>query len=134
MLIEMLRKAIALGRVTDADRILTHAVSHVDERLRSPESIDEGQLELLSLEALKLSELQASAAWAKWVLETYRRSALLPPRTVAEGVSRLPPTELAALRDQLDDIVECAPKAKLSSAEIEGLARLETIRATLHGG
>jgi hypothetical protein len=134
MLIEMLRKALALGRAADADRIMTHALTQVDERLRSPEKLDEGQLETLSLEALRLAELQASANWARWVLETYRRSAMLPPRSVAEGVSKLPPEELMSLRDQLDDIVACAPKTKLSPAEVEGLARLRTIRATLHEG
>jgi hypothetical protein len=134
MLIEMLRKAITLGRPADADRIMTHALSHVDERLRSPDKMDEVQLETLSIEALKLSELQASANWARWVLETYRRAALLPPGSVAEGVGRLPPAELLSLRDQLDDIVACAPKTKLSPAEVEGLARLRTLRATLHGG
>jgi hypothetical protein len=134
MLIEMLRKAITLGRPADADRIMSHALSHVDERLRSPDKIDEAQLETLSLEALKLSELQASANWARWVLETYRRAALLPPGSVAEGVGKLPPAELLSLRDQLDDIVACAPKTKLSPAEVEGLARLRTLRATLHGG
>ncbi len=96
--------------------------------------MDEVQLETLSIEALKLSELQASANWARWVLETYRRAALLPPGSVAEGVGRLPPAELLSLRDQLDDIVACAPKTKLSPAEVEGLARLRTLRATLHGG
>jgi pSer/pThr/pTyr-binding forkhead associated (FHA) protein len=133
MLIEMLRKALSLGRPADADRIMTHALTQVDERLRSPDKLDEGQLETLALEALKLAELQASANWARWVLDTYRRAALLPPRSVAEGVSRLPADELMSLRDQLDDIVACAPKTKLSPAEVEGLARLRTIRATLHG-
>jgi hypothetical protein len=134
MLTEMMRKALALGRASDADRVMTHAVAHVDERLRSPEKLDESQLETLSLEALKLSELQASANWARWVLETYRKAALLPTRSVAEAVSRLPFAELLTLRDQLDDIVACAPQAKLSPGEVEGLARLKTIRATLHGG
>jgi len=134
MLIEMLKKALGLSRTSDADRIMSHAVQHVDERLKSPDKIDESQFETLSFEALKLSELQASASWAKWVLETYRKSALLPPRSVAEAIARLPLSELSTLKDQLEDIVECAPQTKLTPAEVEGLARLRTIRATLQGG
>jgi FHA domain-containing protein len=134
MLIEMLKKALGLGRTADADRVMTHAASHVEERLRSPDKVDDSQLETLSLEALQLSDLQASAAWAKWVLETYRRSALLPPRSVAEAISKLPAVELATLREQLADIVDCAPTTKLTPQEVEGLARLKTIRASLEGG
>ncbi|HEX9294880.1 MAG TPA: FHA domain-containing protein [Polyangiaceae bacterium] len=134
MLIEMLRKALTLGRESDADRILHQAMTSVDERLRSPDHIEASQLEALSLEALKLSNIQGTAAWAKWVLETYRKSARLPPRSVVESVSRLPASELLTLRDQLDDLVACAPINKLSPGEVEGLARLKTIRATLHGG
>jgi len=134
MLIEMLKKALTLGRTADADRIMSHALTQVDERLRSPDKVDDGQLETLSLEALRLAEVQGSATWAKWVLETYRRAALLPPASVVEGMSRLPPGELMSLRNTLDDIVACAPKTKLSPAEVEGLARLRSMRATLHGG
>jgi hypothetical protein len=133
MLIEMLRKALALGRESDAERIMNQAMASVDERMRAPDTIDESQMEALSLEALHLSELQKKANWAKWVLETYRRSSRLPPRSVADGVSKLPQTELLTLVNQLDDLVSCAPINKLSPSEVEGLARLKTIRATLHG-
>lgn len=133
MLIEMLRKALTLGRESDADRIMSQAVANVDERLRSPDHIDEAQLESLSIEALKLSHMQKSATWARWVLETYRRSARLPPRTVAEGVSELADAEQLLLIDLIDDLLGCAPTNKLSPREAEGLARLKVIRATLGG-
>jgi len=133
MQIEMLRKALALGRESDADRIMNQAMASVDERMRAPDTIDESQMEALSLEALRLSEMQKKAHWAKWVLETYRRSSRLPPRSVADGLSKLPPAELLTLVNQLDDLVSCAPVNKLSPGETEGLARLKTIRATLHG-
>jgi hypothetical protein len=134
MLIEMLRKALTLGRESDADRIMQQATANVDERLHAHDTIDESQLEALSLAALKLCEMQKKASWAKWILETYRRSARLPPRSVAESVSKLPAAELHTLVEQLDDLVSCAPVSKLSPSEVEGLASLKTIRATLQGG
>jgi hypothetical protein len=134
MLIDMLRKALTLGRQDDADRIMSQAMSNVDERLKSPDKIDENQMEALSLEALRVDELQSNALRAKWVLRTYRRLCRLPPRTVAEGVSKLPSSSLISITDELDDLVTCAPVGKLSPREVEGLARLETLRASLHGG
>ena len=134
MLIDMLRKALTLGRQTDADRIMSQAMANVDDRLKSPDQIDESQMEALSLEGLKLDEIQNNAARAKWVLRTYRRLRKLPARTFAEGVSRLPASSLVSIAEELDDLVACAPIGKLSPREVEGLARLETLRAALHGG
>jgi hypothetical protein len=134
MLIDMLRKALALNRHADAERIMTQAMANVDERLKSPEQIDERQMEALSLEALKLDENQGNALRAKWLLHTYRRLRRLPARTVAEGISKLPTASLVSLTVELDDLVACAPIGKLSPREVEGLARLETLRASLHGG
>jgi hypothetical protein len=113
---------------------MAQAMANVDERLKSPEQIDETQMEALSLEGLKLDEIQNNAVRAKWVLRTYRRLRKLPARSFAEGVSRLPATSLVSLADELDDLVACAPIGKLSPREVEGLARLETLRAALHGG
>jgi hypothetical protein len=134
MLIDMLKKALTLGRQSDAERILSQAISHVDDRLRSPEQIDENQMEALSIEALKVCELESKTSVARWVIETYRRLARLPPRSVADSMSRLPSAVLVNLITELDDLVACAPVGKLSPREVEGLARLKTIRATLDGG
>jgi len=134
MLIDMLRKALTLTRQADAERIMSQAMAHVDDRLRSPEQIDENQMEALSLEALKLCEVHSNALVAKWLLETYRRLARLPPRSVADALSRLPSAVLTKVAAELDELVACAPVGKLSPREVEGLARLKTICATLHGG
>src|SRR5262245_6068204 len=134
MLIEMLKKALALGRVSDAERIMQQAVANVDERLRTPNPIDPSEMESLSVEAIKLSEMQKTSKWARWVLETHRRAARLPSRLVADGIAKLPATELVTLRDTLEDIVESAPVNKLTATEMEGLSRLRTLRESLQGG
>jgi hypothetical protein len=133
MLIDMLRTAVSLGREGDADRIMRQAVANLAD-LRPADPIDEGQMEALSIAALKLSEAQKSGTWAKWVLEAYRKTARVPPRTVADGMSELPRSELVALIGQLDALVEGAPTNKLSSAESDGLARLRSLRASLQEG
>jgi hypothetical protein len=58
----------------------------------------------------------------------------VPPRSVADGVSGLPRTELAGLVAELDALVQSAPGNKLSPTEAEGLARLRSLRASLYGG
>src|SRR5262249_19643210 len=133
MLIDMLRKALSLGRESDADRIMHQAVASLDG-LRPSVPIDDEQMEALSLEALKLSGVQKDASWAKWVLEAYGKPARVPPRSVADGVSGLPHSELLGLVEQLDALVDGAPGNKLSPAEAEGLARLKSLRASLYQG
>jgi hypothetical protein len=131
MLIEMLRKAISLGRETDAHRIMNQAVANIDERMRGPDRMDEGQLESLCIEAIKLAELQKSANWAKWVLVAYRRLARVPSRAVAEGFTRIPDHERHQLAVELDALVIGAPGHSLSPHEADGLAALKSIRASL---
>jgi pSer/pThr/pTyr-binding forkhead associated (FHA) protein len=132
MLIDMLRKALSLGRESDADRIMHQAVQSLDG-LRPSVTIDDDQMEALSLEALKLSGVQKDLSWAKWVLEAYHRTARVPPPSVADGVSGLPRTSLPGLVNQLDALLDGAPGNKLSPAEAEGLARLRSLRASLQG-
>jgi hypothetical protein len=133
MLIDMLRKALSLGRESDANRIMHQAVASLDG-LRPSDPIDEGQMEALSLQAIQLSAVQKNVAWAKWVLGVYRKSARVPPRSVADGVSSLPRAELAGLAEDLDALVQAAPGRKLTPNEAEGLARLKTLHASLHEG
>ena len=92
--------------------------------------MDEGQLEALCVEAIKLSELQKSANWGKWVLVAYRRLARVPSRVVAEGFTRLSELERQHLVVELDALVTGAPHS-LSPHEAEGLAALKSLRATL---
>jgi hypothetical protein len=134
MLIDMLRKALVLGRDADADRIMQKAASTVEERLRAPHDLDAGQLEELGIEAFRLSALQRDARWGRWTLDAYRRSARLPPPAVADALGRLSIVEQQALARELEALLVSAPVTRLSETETEGLARLKVIHATLHGG
>jgi FHA domain len=133
MLIEMLKKAISLGRAADAERIMLQAMANVDERLRAPNPIDPSEMEALSLEAVKLSQLQKTSKWVRWIFESHRRAARLPSGAVAESISKLPIPELTPLASLLDDLVASAPVNKLSTTEIEGLDRLKSLREALGG-
>ncbi len=129
MLMEMLRKALALGREADAERIMVQAIAAVQERLRPPNMVDPGQLEALGLEAIRLSKLQTTRKWAVSLLELYRRGAqvLTPPLVAAlEGL---------ALQDKqgfavpIEALVAAAPVTRLSGAEVEGLEQLKRLAA-----
>jgi hypothetical protein len=131
MLIEMLRKALTLGREGDAERILVQAAASVDERIRSPNPIDVEQLETLSVEVARLSKLQSKPKWAKWMLEVYRRAAHVPPPTVVTALGELAPEHVRTLVDTVQSLVDLAPVSKLSPVELQGLDELKALVANV---
>jgi len=131
MLIDMLRKAVVLGREVDADRVMQKAALTVEERLRAPFELDTDQLEALGLEAFRLSVMLDDTKWAKWTLETYRRTARVPPPSVADALGKLSNEQQRSLASVLEDLVGAAPANKLSEAEAAGLSRLRSIQVTL---
>jgi pSer/pThr/pTyr-binding forkhead associated (FHA) protein len=135
MLIEMLRKALALGRDGDAERIMTQAMATMDERIRSASpAVDAGQLEALSIEAARLCRLQGTVKWARWMLDAYRRSAQMPTPAVVEAIADAGSAgDLPTLQESVQSLIASAPVNKLSPVEIAGLEALKTFQAKVFG-
>jgi hypothetical protein len=135
MLIEMLRKALTLGRGGDAERIMTQAMATMDERLRAPAPVvDVGQLEAVSLEAAKLCELQGTVRWMRWMLEAHRRAAHVPTPAVVEAIGGLVSVQdRATLEEPLRALIATAPLNKLSAVEVDGLEALKVLSQKFFG-
>jgi hypothetical protein len=135
MLIEMLRKALALGRAGDAERIMTQAMATMDERLRAPTpAVDVGQLEAVSIEAARLCALQGTVRWVRWMMEAYRRAAHTPTPAVVEAIANVASApDVATLEQPLRSLISGAPVSKLSAVEVDGLEALKALLAKLFG-
>jgi hypothetical protein len=131
MLIDMLRKAVLLGRENDADRVMHKAVATVEERMHAPLEVDPDQLEALAVESLRLSAMIDDVKWAKWSLDTYRRSARVPPLSVAEALSKLSSSQQLTLAPELQRLLQAIAGHQLNDDEAARLARFKMIEARL---
>lgn len=133
LLVEVLDKALALGRQEDAERIMQKVVAAVDERAAGSGAFDPKQIHALGESVLRLAELQASTRWARWVLETYGVTRIVPPPGLADRIARLPRPEQLELLRPIEDVVArmYARGGTMTQDELEGVRKLELLHARL---
>src|SRR4029079_11729011 len=71
LLVEVTEKALNLGRVADAVRMLQRAKLQLAERIAASNSVDADQLQKLALSAVKVASAADDAVWACWVVHVY---------------------------------------------------------------
>jgi hypothetical protein len=127
LLVEALERALTLGRMADAERIVRRATVQLDELLLSGRAIDVQALGAVAAKVASMTLATNDPTWVLWVLDLYRRVSSVPSLDVADrlaeaalkhsGVVRAP---LRGLLDHLSATVHSA-----SLEEIEALTRLE---------
>ena len=136
LLVEALDRALALGRLQDAERILRRATAQVEEALASGGQVDAPSLAALAARAAATTLASDDASWALWVLDIYRRTALVPPADVvdrlAEVATRHRTLVLGAVTSLLEHLGSRSGRA--SQRSIEALTRLEQVRSLLSDG
>lgn len=134
LLIEMIDKALAIGRPQDAIRVLQQATAHVDERLRlTPSAFDAKQMDALAATIAKITVLEKRVEWAAWLFDVYARSRSLPPPIMIEAVSALTSVDRASLAPPLQTLLVRDPSENLGAGERERFAKLQELSALLRG-
>jgi hypothetical protein len=135
LLIEVLEKALAMGRTADAERILRRATAQVEERLLGGERVESKQLQALSVAAARMSLDLGDAAWGSWVAQIHRRMSTVPAGPVIDSLAGLVarfPEEIGAAVHELT--AHCRGAAgTLSEEDSRSLARLEKLRSGAGG-
>ena len=130
LLIEVLEKALTMGRTADAERILRRATAQIEERVLSGERVDPKQLQALSVAAAKMSLDLGDATWGSWVAQIHRRMSAVPAAPVIDSlaglVARFPEEIGAAVRDLTNHCRDAV--GTLSEEDARSLARLEQLR------
>jgi hypothetical protein len=136
LLVEALEKSLALGRISDAERIVRRATARIDEILAAGTPIDARQLGALAAAAAGTSLSTNDPAWGIWVLDVYRRSARVPPPKVLERLLELSARFSTQMRPGVSELVDqlraCIQHA--SPEDVEVLARFEQLRRVLDEG
>jgi hypothetical protein len=131
--VETLQRALSLGQLGHAERILRRATAQVEELVAAGMAVDQSALAALALLAASMTLQSNDPTWALWVLDVYRRTSQVPPAEVVERLAEVAPRHgglvLGGLNALLDHL---ATKARRSSQRsVEALARLEQVRRVL---
>jgi len=105
LLMEVLEKALKLGRQSDAVHALQRVQAQVEERLTTGEGFDHQQLNEVMLATLRTSHALRDAEAASWALRIPRRSKVPPSSSVVEAIGSVAVALQAEVRPALEDLV-----------------------------
>lgn len=126
LLIEAIQRALALGRVPDAERLLQRVSLQFEEMLNEGLTVDAAQLEAVASQALQVSQELSTPSWAAYVTQLYRRARRVPPLAIVESLEGwVRPSE--TLVEAVGELVSTLHASDLASTDEERqtLARLE---------
>jgi len=87
LLVEALERALALGRVTDAQRLAQRTAEQIRQLVAAGGSVDGGLLASLAARVADLTDASHDPSWALWVLDVYRETHQIPPVEVVERLA-----------------------------------------------
>jgi hypothetical protein len=130
LLVEALERALSLGRVQDAERIVRRATAQVEELLVSGGTVDPKGLAALAAQAVATTTATNDPTWVLWVLDFYRRSDRVPPLELVDRLAEATGVHGSVIRGALDSLLaQLRVSAQgASQADVAALARLEGIR------
>lgn len=131
LFLEVLERALSLGRFEDVNRILRRATMQVEERIVRGDAIDGGQLAKLADGAARASLASGDPMWALWVTQVYRRVPLVIPEELVDRLGELVarfPTDMAEPIQQLAAYARTLPTGPHDAS---ALAALERVRSTI---
>jgi hypothetical protein len=89
LLVEGLERALAVGRVSDAQRLARRTSEQVAELVVAGRSVDGELLVALAVQAAELAAASHDARWALWALEVFRDAHQVPPVDVAKRLAEV---------------------------------------------
>ena len=130
LLVEALERALTLGRLADAERIVRRASAQVEELIGAGAAVEAKALGALAAQAIATTVATNDPTWLLWALDTYRRTHRVPPAEVVERVAEAAVRHRGVVRGSfLSLLSELQGTARAASpAEVEAIARLEQMR------
>jgi len=131
LFLEVLERALSLGRFEDVNRILRRATVQVEERIVRGDPIDSPQLAKLADGAARAAMALNDPMWGLWVAQVYRRVPLVMPEEVVERLGELVsrfPTDMA---EPVEQLAAYARTLQATPQEAPALAALERVRSSV---
>ena len=105
LLAEVIERALASGRNSDAERMLDRAARSLDALIAAGEQVGDEQIAHAARLSLRLASNQGSPEWALWALRLYRSSLVLPSGAPLELLEGLAPELLRVVRPELEALL-----------------------------
>jgi hypothetical protein len=102
LLVETMKRADALGRSQDLERLLVQAR---DMMTSVHLTIDRRRLDQLADAAMRLAVDEGKLEWARWALGLYAKRGLVPRPEIGRRLTSLPPTTRDSLAPAVDHVV-----------------------------
>lgn len=127
LLLETLDRAIALGRIADAERIVRRATAQLDEMVLLGRAIDVRILSDVASKVVAMTLATKDPAWAVWVLDLYLRTSSVPSLEVADRLAEVAARHSTAVRGALGGLLDVLQQSMnfRSDVEVEAMTRLE---------
>jgi hypothetical protein len=135
LIVEALDRALALGRLADAERLLRRAAAQLEELAMTDGVVDAQSIESVAAKASELALAADDPTWAHWTLELYRRMGSIPALEVTDRLAEATVRHPTALRGPLVGLVDHlhASEAGGSHDEVEALTRLDRTSRLIDG-
>ncbi len=127
LLLEVLDKALALGRATDAVRALQRILVQIEERIVAGERLEPKQLDEVAMSACTVATATRDASQLIAVMRVYPRSNLIPSPAVIEALGTVAVSMRAEMRPAIEDLMKWL---KVASDQAQ-LVRLEQVVAAM---
>jgi hypothetical protein len=128
LLLEVLDKALALGRVPDAVRALQRSQAQIEERLLAGERMEPKQLDEVTRSACALAGVTHDASHVVWVMRVYARANLIPSASVIEALAEIAISMRTEMRPAVTDLMGWVRVASAEAPATPGSQR------PMHGG
>lgn len=127
LLLEVLDKALALGRVPDAVRALQRIIAQIEERIVAGERLEPKQLDEVVMSACAVATTTRDATHVVSLMHVYPRANLIPGTAVIEALGTVAVSMRAEMRPAVDDLVRWVRVA----SDHAQLQRLEQVIAAM---
>ncbi len=122
LLLDATDKALGMGRVPDADRMLRRATGLFEDRIAEGGPVEPEQVARAAMVAARVCEATKEPSWGGWIAQFYRRAELLPPANVAERLGQLAEAH-AELKDLIAEIGRASPESDLTRDDVNARVR-----------
>ena len=128
---QLANKAFAMGRVDEAERLLTRPLNDILESLKSGGQAPGALLEKASSYALRLAVESGKPAWIDWVIDAYAEAERLLPAQLVEDIHGAVRKVRGAKRELLERYIGQLTRIELSASDRFLLQRIQGLRPLL---
>lgn len=126
LLLDAMDKALSMGRVSDADRMLRRATGLFEDRIASGGKVEPDQVAQAAVVAVAICQATKDASWGTWIPSFYARAGFYPPAKVSSRLAALVATypEIAPL---VGALANGAQESELTGEDAAAFARLREL-------